>query len=303
MRFRNVRSFLCIFALAALLSGQESDETAGGKPAVIPPAEKARLASLLPDAETPSEDASFYSTDLYRLIDGGAEVYHQYGMVAMTHREYKSGSMESTVEIYDIGDPLRAFGIYSAERSPDYHFIPIGAEGYAEEGTLNFFQGDYYVKLQALGDKADTRLLAAANRISAGIGTDCGMPPALAWLPTKGLAPHSQKYLVEAPMGHAYLSPAIAATYRLGGAETTVLAAIASNAADAAQRLKSLRDYYEKNGKTSALAGLPVLAWKTSNQYEGDVIFFVRGRSLVMVQHPPSQPEGFLKELIANIKD
>jgi len=32
-----------------------------------------------------------------------------------------------------MGKPLNAFGIYSAERSPNCHFLPLGAEGYLSD--------------------------------------------------------------------------------------------------------------------------------------------------------------------------
>jgi hypothetical protein len=275
--------------------------------AQVPQAEISKLTAILPGAQplgwTSREAPSFYSTDLYRLIDGGADAYLQYGLVAMTHAEYKSKNLEITAEIYDMGDALHAFGIYSAERSPDYHFIPIGAEGYAEEGCLNFFQGVYYIKLQAFGDGSAPFLQAAASHISAKIGSATKMPEAITWLPAKGLVNHSQKYVVQAPMGHDFLSPAVTALYRLDGSEPTVLATIAASPADAARRMASLRAYYQKTGRIAPFSGLPLEAWATSNQYDGDVVFLVRGHHLLVVQHPPAHPETFLTDLISSLKD
>jgi hypothetical protein len=295
----------CLFAAAAILCGQE--EEGDGKPAVIPEAEKAKLAALLPDPAAfggkPSEDASFYGSDLYRLIDGGSDVYHQNGFVALVHREYKAGDVELTVDVYDMGNPLQGFAIYSNERSPDYHFISTGAEGYSGEGMLNFLQGAYYVKMQAFGDKSESVLTSAANGISAKIGGGRELPAPAPWLPANGLVNRSQKYIIKAPLAHDFLSPALGATYRLGGAETAVFASLAPNPAEAAKRLASLKAYYERSGKVNAFAGLPGEAWRANNEYEGDVIFFARGRNLLIVQHPPAKPDGFLNELYSSVKD
>jgi len=121
----------------------------GQKP--VPAAEKAKLSILLPPGT--GKPAQFYSSNLYEYIDGGAEAYHKFNMAAMVHREYKSKGVDMTVDIYDMGSPSNASGIYSSERSPAYHFIPIGEEGYSSEHTLNFLQRQFYVKLTAFGDK------------------------------------------------------------------------------------------------------------------------------------------------------
>ena len=129
----------------------------------IPAEVKTRLAALLP---TGKNAPRFYSSDLYRYMDGGADIYLKYGLVAMAHREYKNAGVDMTVDVFDMGGPLQAFGIYSAERSPEYHFIPIGAEGYSSESTLNFLQGRYYVRLSAFGDGAAPALDNFARTIS-----------------------------------------------------------------------------------------------------------------------------------------
>jgi hypothetical protein len=300
-----MRFLICLFAATVILCGQE--EEGDGKPAVIPEPEKAKLAALLPDAASfggkPSEDASFYGSDLYRLIDGGSDAYHQNGFVALVHREYKAGDVELTVDIYDMGNPLQGFAIYSNERSPDYHFISMGAEGYSGEGMLNFLQGAYYVKMQAFGDKSDSVLTSAANGISGKIGGGKELPSPAPWLPTGGLVNRSQKYIIKAPLAHDYLAPALGATYRVGGAETLVFASLAPDAAEATRRLASLKGYYEKSGKVNAFPGVAGEVWRTDNKYEGDVVFFARGRNLVIVQHPPAKPEGFLNELYSSVKD
>ena len=151
-----MRAAFCILAFAALLPGQ---------------AQK-KLAPLLPDPRAfggkPASAAAFYSADLYRYLDGGAEAYHQRGFAALVHREYKAKDVELTVDIYDMGDRTHAMAMYSAERSPESASVRIGAAGCSGEGFLNFAQGRYYVKLIAFGNAAKTAaaLRAAATSIS-----------------------------------------------------------------------------------------------------------------------------------------
>jgi hypothetical protein len=163
-----MRAFLCIFALAALLPGQ--------KDAAVSRAPRATLGALLPNPKSfggaPAGEPAYYSTDLYKYIDGGAEAYHKRGFVALVHQEYKTASAEITVDIYDMGRAANALAMFQAERSPDCRAVAIGAGGYASEGMLNFTEGRYYVKLLAFSDTGRTAavLEKAARDISGRIG-------------------------------------------------------------------------------------------------------------------------------------
>jgi hypothetical protein len=302
------RTLLCLLALRAALPGQQAARDPA-RPAAISAAEKNKLTALLP---APPEffgragaPAKFYSTDLYRYLDGGADAYLDYGLVALIHREYKSGNVDLTVDIYDMGDPLRAFGIYSAERSPDYLFIPIGAEGHVDMGSLGFLQAGYYVKLQAFGDSENTppALESAARGIMARIGPRGTVPQPVSWLPAAGQVAASQKYIVKAPLGREYLAPATTAVYRFAGHDTTVLASRAPTPEEAAARLGRLKADLARSGTVTAVEGLPGGIWRSSGAPEGDLDFFARGSYVVVVEAPPADAEGFLKDLYGSAKD
>jgi hypothetical protein len=291
--------------VACCAAAQEEEQQA--KPIPIPAAVKARLSKLLPELApgVTAQPAQFYSSNLYQYIDGGAEAFHMYGMVAMVHQEFHVGKAEITVDVYDMGDPLRAFGIYTAERSPEYHFIDMGAEGYVSEDLLNFLQGNYYVKLSAFAerDSAAGMLENVGREISRKVGSGRAMPQAVASFPPNELVERSQKYIMQSPLGHDFLAPAATAEYRLQGKETTVLFSLARTPADAALRVERLRQSFATSGKVAAFDGIPAEAWRGSNSYEGDMIFFASGRYAVVVVGPPPEPEVFLKEVLASIKE
>jgi uncharacterized protein DUF6599 len=63
--------------------------------------------------EITSAPRYFGPDNLYDLINGGAEIYVQFGLKKMVTSEYRSPSIENTavtVEIYDMGSPKGAFG-------------------------------------------------------------------------------------------------------------------------------------------------------------------------------------------------
>lgn len=176
------------------------------------------LARLLSEPLPPHLKAegppSFYKPDtLYQSIDGGADVYLLYDFQVLLHEEFKSGAAELTADIYDMGKPEDGFGIYSAERSPSYNYIPIGAEGYRSKGTLNFFQDRYYVKLAASGAGADSLLDQLARTLATRIGGSRTVPPLLLKLPQLHRVRHSEQYIRKDPLGQAFLAPAYVVTY------------------------------------------------------------------------------------------
>ncbi|MBN2346109.1 MAG: hypothetical protein JXO51_06930 [Candidatus Aminicenantes bacterium] len=69
------------------------------------------LLALLPNNGVPSgwarrgEPLLFAGSELYRHIDGGAELYHRHGFERLAVQDYAKGSHDVRVEIYKMNDP------------------------------------------------------------------------------------------------------------------------------------------------------------------------------------------------------
>lgn len=298
---------LLTFAAPAFLISQEEG---GGTPTivVIPRTVKDELRRLLPDSTVvsaaPSAETKFYSSDLFEYIDGGADAYLDYGLVAMVDEQYKSASAEITLDIYNLGSPENAFGIYAAERSPDYHFLPIGTEGYGSDEILNFLQGKFYVKLSAFSDKekAGPILERLARAVSQRIGPVAPMPDFVSLFPPSNLLPHTIKYVKKAPLGHEFLQPAVMASYANGAKPSSLI--ISSNAGpDAAlKRVETIKAYFATSGKVAPATDILPGAFTASNQFDGNVIFFAANSDVVVCINPPSDPGPWLKSVIDRIR-
>jgi hypothetical protein len=307
-----MRSFatylLLILALPGLLMAQEEGGQ-GSAPAVIQAAAKERLARLLPEpAEVGAEpigERKFFSSDLYEYSDGAADAYLDYGLVAMVHQEYKAASTDITLDIYDMGAPSNAFGIYAAESSPDYHFLPIGAEGYGTNEILNFFQDEFYVKLSAFSDKEKTGpvLERFAQVVSRRIGPSGRMPEFLSLFPAEHLVSHSCRFVKKSPLGHDFLAPAIVAAYAWGEKQTSLVISKAPDAKGAVEKVGQLRDYFGRSGRVVPQPGLAPGAFLGSNQVEGEGVFFASGSYVVLCLNPPPSPESFLKSVMERIAE
>ncbi len=286
-----------IFVLALAMSGTA---LSGQTPSADPSREQ--LARLVPEplpAEVASQGApSFYTPDnLFQYMDGGADIFLVYGVQILLHQDLRAGTADVALDIFDMGSPDTAFGMYAAERLPDEPYIHVGSEGYANRGSLNFYQDRYYVKLTAVGEGADPALEALARSVSSRIGANPALPTVLALLPAEDRKPHSEQYMPNDPLGHYFLGPAYAVTYVFGGKESKVLITVARDEADAQKRLRQLTDNFTKTGQCKPAPEIGDGAIRASNSYEGSVAALVTGRYLVLVQEPTKQGEELLKRV------
>lgn len=245
-----------------------------------------------------------HSSDLYEYLNGGADAYHGYDMVAMVHQESEPPGLVLTIDVFDMGAPLNAFGIYAAERSPDYGSISIGAQGYADEYSLNFLQNRYYVKLSAFsqdGRSVEDGLRSIANALSANIGGSKAMPELLELLPAEKRVPCSEKYLNEAPLGHSFLEPAVTAQYNFQGKESTLLVSLADNPANAKERIEKLVAHFQRSGEVHKLHPDMPNVYAGENPYEGKALMVASGDYAVVWLSPAEDPMGFLQQLVSSL--
>ena len=85
------------------------------------------------------ETEVYVGDDLFIYINGGAEIYHEYGFVQVAVQRYVRGDDSISVEIYTMdGD---AFGIYSFARSSSGHAVKLGNGGTSADYYMHFWSG------------------------------------------------------------------------------------------------------------------------------------------------------------------
>lgn len=139
----------------------------------------------------------FVGEDLYTYIDGGAEIYQEYGFRRVVVQDYENASGKSvSLEIFDMENPAAAFGIFSFKRSGQGKGVAVGAGAELEDYYLNFWKGRFLVTLTGFDDSAATieGLLALAGTVDARIAGISKSPDLIAALPEQGLKPGSAKY-------------------------------------------------------------------------------------------------------------
>jgi hypothetical protein len=188
-------------ALAALL-------LAGGGAAAGRPSQDA-LKALLPSGgeaagwvqEGDAQD--FAGEDLYTYIDGGAEIYQEYGFRRVVVRDYKdAGGRSVNLELFEMASPEAAFGMFTFKRSGRGKVLRLGGGGELEDYYLNFWKGRFLGTLTGFDSDPATLagLQALAAAVDAKIADAADPPELLAALPTAGLRSGSVKYL-KGPLG------------------------------------------------------------------------------------------------------
>jgi hypothetical protein len=231
-------------------------------------------------------------------MDGGADAFLLYNFQVLLHQDLRVRDVDLSIDVFDMGTPENAFGMYASERSPDYHYISIGTEGYGDEGILNFLQGPYYVKLAGFGTGANSVLEQFAKAISAKIKNDASVPAALNLFPPANRKPHSEQFLLKDPLGHPFLAPAYLARYSFGQQEVTLLLSIADDSVQAQNRLNLLREHFKSTGECGPAPEFGDGAVRASNSFEGKAIAVVKGRYLVLLMNPVTGAETLLRQTV-----
>lgn len=106
----------------------------------------ALTAADLPGAEIMGTREFSYES-LYGYIDGGAELYLEYGFDTLCITDMKCGGSEVKAEIYRMRDAEAAFGIFSVSRFKCSPGIDLTEHFCRSKYQLQFCKGQYYISI------------------------------------------------------------------------------------------------------------------------------------------------------------
>lgn len=176
--------------------------------------------------------------NLWELIDGAADAFLAYGFQELRTFECLKEPLRFMVHIYDMGNPLSAFGMYRSENPPLPDSVPIGAETQFSDYLAVMLCGRHYVKVETIRDKASAEnCRSLIEELHGALGGRSDLPAELSLLPGTDMLSKSAAYTRENFLGLAELMNALSAKYRCG--ETTYRRFVIPNQA-AEPFLKSL---------------------------------------------------------------
>lgn len=145
------------------------------------------------------EPQEYEGEDLYTYIDGGAEIYQEYGFRRVVVQDYeRSAGISVSLEIFEMETPAAAFGMYTFKRSGQGESLELGGGGELESYYLNFWKGRFLATLTGFDDSRGTveGLVKIARALDAKLPVgERGEPALVESLPREGLEPRSVKYL------------------------------------------------------------------------------------------------------------
>lgn len=223
----------------------------------------------------------FVPENLWDFINGAADTYLSYGFIDLHVAEYKKGKSVIKVEIYRHADNTTAFGIYSTERSPSFRFLNLGAQGYIADASINFFKGNYYVKIKTFSKSEKTIQTAEsfAVRISEMLDGDSKMPSVLSQFPEIGRKINEETYINESVLGHKFLNKAFKATYEKGPDVFSIYIMERNSSADAETQVETYLASAGIDSEESGSSGKYVL----KDGYNGTVFLAWQDRKIVII--------------------
>jgi hypothetical protein len=145
----------------------------------------------------------YVGEDLFIYINGGAEIYHEYGFEQVLVQRFESPPDRTiTLEIFRMSGSDAAFGIYSFKRGARGDARAFGDGGILESYYLNFWKDDLLVTLIGQDDSPATRegLELIAGAVDARIARSGNPPRLVELLPEAGLIEQRSRYLA-GPLG------------------------------------------------------------------------------------------------------
>ncbi len=129
------------------------------------------------------------SRGLYDYMNGGAEIYIDYGFHDLAVGEWTfPGGDPLKVEVYRMGRPKSAFGMFTQDTwgKP----VEIGQGGQIQGGTLRFWKGSYFVRVFMWRGYQDhlTEIMDMGRAVADGIPNIGAVPVLVSFPPAEGLA-------------------------------------------------------------------------------------------------------------------
>jgi hypothetical protein len=161
---------------------------------------------LPPDNSAPGWKKSgpvrvFIRQDLFNHIDGGAELYLEFGFEKLRVQPYTNGKTEVGLEVYEMSGPASALGIYLMQAGRETSWPEIRARNSSEEAQIAAVKGRYFIRINNFEGAAGGRpvMIRLINNLLANIPEEA-VADLFRLLPEEGRIPGTER-LVRGPVG------------------------------------------------------------------------------------------------------
>jgi len=234
------------------------------------------------------QDGDYTQEGIYKYMDGAGELYREYEYRELFVRKFlKAGQPVITVELFDMGTPSRAFGVFAHTR--DGAEAGVGQDSEYRAGLLCFWKGRYFACVRAEEETSPAKEAAMeiGRAIAAAIKETGERPKLLDCLPREGLIEQNVRYFFKHTcLNYHYFiaddnilklgkdTEAVLAPYRQPGGRYYLLLVKYPTPEAAKAALESFLQAYLPKGKTTGLARTENGKWAGATM-RGEMIIIV----------------------------
>jgi len=260
---------------------------------------------------------------LFEHVNGQAELFLKYGFqksVFAIYQNKERSENQIEVDIYDMGNVVQAFGVFSRFRNEDRPG-GFGLDSYLDDHTALFYKSKYFVLLYATESNPDS-LRQFSKLISSKILDPSPPLKVLSYFPKNGLKSGSIQYFPEGLLGRNFLKKGFQGTYIEKvevkdkvedknkadnvDREFKLFLAVFKDPQEATNALKVYKEDLSKKGKVSSENPIQfgTKALKGEDPYQGKVIVLQKGFYLLGVVGFENEEvgENRLAEFVKNVK-
>ena len=250
-----------------------------------------KLSALIPPMIGPyvsEADQTFDAETIFEYIDGAGEVYRSYNMKLLVSRRFhKDGKPDIVVDLFDMGSPEDAFGVFTHDL--DGEDAAIGQGSTYKAGLLSFWKDRYFGSVYAEEETAETKGLVfeLGRRIAGAIPKEGPKPKLLSYLPAEGLVADRVCYFHNYSVlnyhffvadGDVLLleqtASAVLAPYMTAGGKSYLLVVGYPDEAKAARAYGSFAKNYMPDAEKSGIVRTEDRRW-TASAKAGDTLIIV----------------------------
>jgi hypothetical protein len=187
---------------------------------------------------------------LYDYINGGADVYFDFGFKTCYARNYSSLSDKESdivVNVYDMGKSLHAFGLFRKMADGDSIARGVGAEYVKRDRDIYYWMDRYFVEIIDKSAKQVGHYQKLGKIISRSIRGTKDFPAELKWLPEIYRVQGSMRFHKEYFLSRSFLKNVCSAEYREEAIGGTLFILKADSSEEAIGIFKKLSDLYKES--------------------------------------------------------
>ncbi len=225
----------------------------------------------------------FNPDNLYEKINGQAGLYLSAGFLRLKSQSFgKAGNGDLWVDlfVYDMGNVLNAFAVFSMQRRDDGVPVSLGEFSYRVENALFFVHGPYYVEIIASMAKVEASeiMQSIAESFIRENQVDVKPIPELSLFPTSNIIENNISLIPSNAFGYDGLNRVFTAGYRLGDNKITAFISHRESPLKAEQLALKYHEFLMKYGGKTA---------KSEMGIKGARIVTISGAYEVIITHGP----------------